>query len=463
MQVLDPRFNKKYGAAKAALFRQCVALPICFLCSIILPYLSWTRCAPLLCDQRSQLSAFCFCSTLGSTTPLIRAFALHAFSVGTHALQYHTTAYHKAKDRIVCHTLTQVHACSLPTLIIISAVIGTAASIAFGSSSQLVARFPPSCGQALALGIVSSGPLVLLLQFLLSLGPHPTALKQIMFFHIASLFPLVSLACIIRLLRRYWTPLQAGNVLLPFSRVVQAATNTNTNAIASPALTRPHSNNNLTASNANITNVSGPNVFVQTLTTVNVRENAQQPQPQLAPSAPSAPVIPSTSFQEEDSESCILGNLSDMDFETQDSFPSFDPVSHQVASLPAVTSAAPLVDNINAPLLESHPVPNSIAEDSLHPPLLSVGALPDLHITLPDITQHPLLAAAPIAVDVPWSPTASVPGGGNVQSTSFLEGLGTRAGGQADADPARGVFVNNQYVNDFAGVQRLYQTVYFTL
>ena len=48
MQFWDPKFNRQFGAAKATLFRQCVALPLCFLCSIILPYLSWTRCAPLV-------------------------------------------------------------------------------------------------------------------------------------------------------------------------------------------------------------------------------------------------------------------------------------------------------------------------------------------------------------------------------------------------------------------------------
>ena len=344
----------------------------------------------------------------------------------------------------------QLHACSLPTLIAISAAIGTAASVAFGSSSQLVARFPPSCGQALALGIVSSGPLVLLLQFLLALGPHPTAMQQIMFFHIASLFPLASLVFTVWLLRRYWTPLQAGNILLPFTRTVQVApsaypptnTNTNANVNASPGLTRPQSNSSLWA--------------MSNFNTANVQPSQQ---PQRAPSAPGTPLVPfhNSKPYEDDAESLILGNLSipDMDCEAQDSLHCFGPASQPVASMHGSTSAAPPVDDASVPLLAAHPAHTSVPEsmpDSMHAPLLSAGVLPDLHITLPDITQHPLLPSVPMALEVPWSPAASVPGAVTAaQPPSTLDNAAANAVGDSESDLRRRASVSSQYASEIAG------------
>ena len=98
--------------------------------------------------------------------------------------------------------------CSRFSLLSVSAVIGAAGSVAFGSASQLVARFPAKCGQALALGIVAAGPTVLLLQALLRIGSDPTPLQQTTFFLLAALCPLTALAAVTRLLFRHWHELQ---------------------------------------------------------------------------------------------------------------------------------------------------------------------------------------------------------------------------------------------------------------
>lgn len=433
-------------------------------------------------------------------------------------------------------------ACSLPTLITISAIIGTAASLAFGSSSQLVARFPPSCGQALALGIVSSGPIVLLLQFCLKLGPHPTFMQQVIFFHTAGLFPLLALYCVIRLLWRYWTPLQAGNVLLPFTRAVQAADNS-ANAGLAPVVSIaanaiPYLAGQLSSSTGTIAGpltssnleslpngIASSTLLRRTQGSVTdapsslsssalqqqpqQQQSQSQPQPQqqqpqqqqqqlqqpaqpqpplstlsqvlrapdtgltapLLPPAlapPSAPAIPSTIVSQddtEDAESLIVGELSlpDPDPHCQDTtglIPDNPEASvflrsHQVLNLSDITSAI-LPDAFNTPLLASYAVSGAIS-DSVQTSLVS-DALPYLHITLPETTevpegsQHPLLAPAPLAVDVPWSPTGSLPGGAPIEGGSFLENLAATAGAdQADVEPGRQVVVNSQYVSDVVG------------
>eukprot|EP00892_Ulva_mutabilis_P004020 jgi/Ulvmu1/1990/UM012_0152.1 len=91
-----------------------------------------------------------------------------------------------------------------PVLLAIGALIGTAGSVAFGSSSQLVARFPAHCGQALALGIVAGGPGVLLLQAALQMNAHPTQLQQIAFFLTTALAPLNALVAVIALILKHW-------------------------------------------------------------------------------------------------------------------------------------------------------------------------------------------------------------------------------------------------------------------
>lgn len=373
---------------------------------------------------------------MGQVGSVLSAGHLHGTS--------HTQHKERQSSAEICEnareqTLTRVHACSLPTLITISAAIGSAASVAFGGSSQLVARFPPSSGQALALGIVSSGPLVLLLQFLLALGPHPTAMQQIMFFHIASLFPLASLVFAVWLLRRYWEPLQAGNILLPFARTIQApgipSTHTLTHSHTSPALTRPQSNTNLWATLNNTANV----------------QSTQQ--------APSAPLVPAQSLppDEGDAESMIVGNLSmpDIDCDAQDPFNCWGSMLQPASCVPGAVSATTLADNASAPLLAANSALGS-GLDGLHAPLLSMGALTDLATAPADMSRHPLLASAPIMGEWPWSPTASVPeGGGPAQAANFLENVAAHEGAQIESEPLRVASLSSQYVNDIAG-ERLY-------
>eukprot|EP00892_Ulva_mutabilis_P011412 jgi/Ulvmu1/8643/UM046_0048.1 len=93
-------------------------------------------------------------------------------------------------------------------LLAVGALMGAAGSVAFGSSSQLVARYPAHCGQALALGIVAAGPTVLLLQAALHIDAHPSRPQQIAFFLVAALAPLNALAAVLALLCQHWATLQ---------------------------------------------------------------------------------------------------------------------------------------------------------------------------------------------------------------------------------------------------------------
>eukprot|EP00892_Ulva_mutabilis_P004022 jgi/Ulvmu1/1992/UM012_0154.1 len=97
------------------------------------------------------------------------------------------------------------------TMLALAAIIGTVNSTAFGSSNQLVARFPAECGQALALGIVASGALVLMPQALLRLGAHPTHSQQLAFFLIAALYSVAAAAAMVALVRKHWSELQSGS------------------------------------------------------------------------------------------------------------------------------------------------------------------------------------------------------------------------------------------------------------
>ena len=96
------------------------------------------------------------------------------------------------------------------SLLGMTALIGTATSLAFGSSYQLVALFDPICSQALSLGFVSSGPVVLLLQALLRIGPQPSRGHQAAFFFVAAAFPLLAIAAMAQLLTRHWLELQCA-------------------------------------------------------------------------------------------------------------------------------------------------------------------------------------------------------------------------------------------------------------
>lgn len=75
------------------------------------------------------------------------------------------------------------------------ALLGVASGILFGSSYQLVSRFPTSNTVALTLGYVASGPLVLLLNFVLGIGPHATLWQRTALFAAVTLVVLAGKVC----------------------------------------------------------------------------------------------------------------------------------------------------------------------------------------------------------------------------------------------------------------------------
>lgn len=95
--------------------------------------------------------------------------------------------------------------------------------MAFGVASQLAARFPAQCGQALALGIVAAGPLVLLLQAAVRIGTHPSPLQQTFFFHLCAAAPLAGTAAISVLLSQRWDELQGDKVTTGLAAALDAA------------------------------------------------------------------------------------------------------------------------------------------------------------------------------------------------------------------------------------------------
>ncbi|EFN58589.1 hypothetical protein CHLNCDRAFT_140764 [Chlorella variabilis] len=96
--------------------------------------------------------------------------------------------------------------------------LGLFSGIAFSASYQLVARFANKNVIALGLGCSASGPLVLLLQLALNMGPTPTRRQQIFLFEIIGVIIAGGLWATVSLLVRHWRSIEAHA-----SRLVSAA------------------------------------------------------------------------------------------------------------------------------------------------------------------------------------------------------------------------------------------------
>lgn len=87
--------------------------------------------------------------------------------------------------------------------------LGLFSGIAFSASYQLVARFANKNVIALGLGCSASGPLVLLLQLALNMGPTPTRRQQIFLFEIIGVIIAGGLWATVSLLVRHWRSIEA--------------------------------------------------------------------------------------------------------------------------------------------------------------------------------------------------------------------------------------------------------------
>ncbi|KAK9829726.1 hypothetical protein WJX72_007534 [[Myrmecia] bisecta] len=86
-------------------------------------------------------------------------------------------------------------------LLALVTTLGLFSAVSFGSSYQLVARFPPSCTVALTTGYVGSGPLIIALEAYLRLGPSPSQKQVVQLFVAVALLALCGVAAAILLLR----------------------------------------------------------------------------------------------------------------------------------------------------------------------------------------------------------------------------------------------------------------------
>jgi hypothetical protein len=82
--------------------------------------------------------------------------------------------------------------------------LGAVSAVAFSVSYQLVAWFRSADTIALGIGAVGSGPISLILQVALQVGPRPRRWQWISLFELAAGFVLLGLAAGLSLVWQYW-------------------------------------------------------------------------------------------------------------------------------------------------------------------------------------------------------------------------------------------------------------------
>ncbi|KAK9828283.1 hypothetical protein WJX74_007233 [Apatococcus lobatus] len=111
---------------------------------------------------------------------------------------------------IIC-ALYPFYAESVPYLLWITAFLGVFSGIAFGSSYQLVAYFEPVNTVALTTGYVGSGPIVLLLELFLQVGPKPSVGQIVALFELVAAFTIAGLLAALGLLYSHWQALEVSD------------------------------------------------------------------------------------------------------------------------------------------------------------------------------------------------------------------------------------------------------------
>ncbi|KAK9849775.1 hypothetical protein WJX84_003292 [Apatococcus fuscideae] len=111
---------------------------------------------------------------------------------------------------IIC-ALYPFYAESVPYLLWVTAFLGVFSGIAFGSSYQLVAYFEPVNTVALTTGYVGSGPIVLLLELFLQIGPQPSSGQIVVLFELVAAFTIAGLLAALGLLYSHWQALEGSD------------------------------------------------------------------------------------------------------------------------------------------------------------------------------------------------------------------------------------------------------------
>lgn len=98
---------------------------------------------------------------------------------------------------------------SRDVLLVLVSLLGLCNSVAFSTSYQIVTHFSTSNSVALTTGFVASGPLVVLAEAALRMGPRPSYIQQMLLFQLVAALTLAGWAAALLLLVRWWGQLQA--------------------------------------------------------------------------------------------------------------------------------------------------------------------------------------------------------------------------------------------------------------
>ncbi|DBB16535.1 TPA: hypothetical protein ACH3X3_014799 [Trebouxia sp. C0006] len=94
-------------------------------------------------------------------------------------------------------------------LLVLVSLLGLCNSIAFSTSYQTVTHFGTSNSVALTTGFVASGPIVVLAEAALRMGPRPSYTQQLLLFELVAALTLAGWIAAILLLFKWWTQLQS--------------------------------------------------------------------------------------------------------------------------------------------------------------------------------------------------------------------------------------------------------------
>lgn len=89
-------------------------------------------------------------------------------------------------------------------------ILGTLSAVAFSTAYQLVSNFRAADCISLGIGGAGSGPIVLLIQLLLRVGPRPARWQWIAMFEVAATMALLGLLSSLSLFTQYWNVLSAA-------------------------------------------------------------------------------------------------------------------------------------------------------------------------------------------------------------------------------------------------------------
>ncbi|KAK9813902.1 hypothetical protein WJX73_004060 [Symbiochloris irregularis] len=94
-------------------------------------------------------------------------------------------------------------------LLVLVVLLGITSSVVFSSSYQIVSHFPASSNVALTTGFVGGGPLVLLVQLLAEIGPHPSQGQAALLFEFSAFIAILGLVAGGLLISKHWHHLAA--------------------------------------------------------------------------------------------------------------------------------------------------------------------------------------------------------------------------------------------------------------